>query len=179
MSIDWLLILVASFALLHEQMTQLVRHFQAVMSAAQAFGPSAEQTAVLNFEKVPANISALVSFFLMAFLLALAYFWSLEALGGATLGKRLLGLRVVRAADQSKAGIWATGMRTILFLLGPAIFTFAPTSSSAGITIISLLGAALWLADSIVLATDSQKRSLHDKAAGTLVVRKAPPRPAR
>lgn len=174
MTMDWLLILVASFLLLHEQMAQLVDRLQAVMTTAQALGPTAEQNAFLNFEQNPATISTLVSYFLMVFLMALAYFWALEARGGATLGKRVLGLRVVNLPEQTPAGIWSTGVRTILFLTGPAIFAFA---GAWGLSIISLLGGALWFADSLVLATDPQKRSLHDRLAGTIVVRKAPARP--
>jgi uncharacterized RDD family membrane protein YckC len=169
MTLDWLLILVASFLLLHEQMAQLVDRLQAQMTAAQAFGPTAEQNALLNFEKNPATISALVSYFLLVFLIALAYFWALEARGGATLGKRLLGLRVVNLPGQTPAGVWSAGVRTILFLAGPAIFAFA---GAWGISLVSLLGGALWFADSVVLATDPQKRSLHDRLAGTTVVRK-------
>jgi uncharacterized RDD family membrane protein YckC len=177
MTMDWLLILAASFLLLHEQMTQLLHRFQSVLTAAQTFGTGAEQTALTNFEKDPATVSALVSYFLLAFLMALVYFWALEATSGATLGKRVLGLRVVRA-DQSPAGIWAAGVRTIVFLLGPAIFTFSPGIGVVGAALISLVGAALWFADSLILATDPQKRSLHDKLAGTLVIRKAPARPS-
>ena len=110
MTMDWLLILVASFLLLHAQMAQLVDRLQAVMTTAQALGPTAEQNAFVNFEQNPATISALVSYFLMVFLMALAYFWALEARGGATLGKRVLGLRVVNLPEQTPAGIWSTGV---------------------------------------------------------------------
>jgi uncharacterized RDD family membrane protein YckC len=174
MTMDWLLILVASFLLLHEQMAHLVDRLQAVMTSAQALGPTAEQNAFVTFEQNPATISALVSYFLMVFLIAVVYFWALEARGGATLGKRVLGLRVVNLPEQTPAGIWSAGVRTILFLTGPAVFAFA---GAWGLSIISLLGAALWFADSLVLATDPQKRSLHDRLAGTIVVRKAPARP--
>jgi uncharacterized RDD family membrane protein YckC len=174
MTMDWLLIMVASFLLLREQMAQLVDRLQAQMTAAQAIGPTAEQNALLHFEKSPATISALTSYFLMVFLIALVYFWALEARGGATLGKRVLGLRVVNLPGQTPAGVWSAGVRTILFLGGPAIFTFA---NAWGLPIVSLLGGALWFADSVVLATDPQKRSLHDRLAGTTVVRKVRARP--
>jgi uncharacterized RDD family membrane protein YckC len=177
MTMDWLLILAASFLLLHAQMFHLVHRFQAVMVNAQTLGPNAETTALTNFIKSPATVSTQTSYWLMALLLALAYFWGLEARGGATLGKRVLGLRVVRAADRSPAGVWLAGARTLLFLTGPAIFALSsPRNFLPGVAIISLLGVALWVADSLVLATDPQKRSLHDKVAGTLVVRKAPQR---
>jgi uncharacterized RDD family membrane protein YckC len=179
MTMDWLLILGASFLLLHEQMTQLIDRFQAAMLAAQALGPDAQATALSNFEKDPATVRALISYFLMAFLMALVYFCALQANGGATLGKRVLGLRVVRA-DRSPAGLWASGVRTILFLIGPAILTFSSSIGYVSLAaVLSLLGAALWIADSLVLATDPQRRSLHDKLAGTIVVRKTPRRGTR
>lgn len=173
MTMDWLVILGASFLLLHEQMTQLIHRAQAVLLTAQTLGPDAQRTAMANFANDRATQSALLSYFLMAFLMALAYFWALQATGGATLGKRLLGLRVVRATDQSPAGAWVSGVRTILFLIGPAIFTFSPGAGFLGATFISVLGAAIWFADCWVLARDPQKRALHDKLAGTIVVRKA------
>jgi uncharacterized RDD family membrane protein YckC len=178
MTMDWLLILGASFLLLHEQMTQLIHRAQSVLLTAQTLSPDAKQTAWANFANDRANQSALLSYFVMAFLMALAYFWALQASGGATLGKRLFGLRVVRASDQSPAGIWVSGVRTVLFLIGPAIFTFSPGAGFLGATFITVLGAAMWFADSLVLATDPQKRALHDKLAGTIVVRKAPRRGA-
>ena len=174
MTMDWLLILVASFLLLHEQMAQLVDRLQAVMTTAQALGPTAEQNAFLNFEQNPATISTLVSYFLMVFLMALAYFWALEARGGATLGKRVLGLRVVNLPEQTPVG----------HLVDRSAHDLVPDRAGdlrlrrrRGLSIISLLGGALWFADSLVLATDPQKRSLHDRLAGTIVVRKAPARP--
>lgn len=171
MTLDWLLILGASFGLLHEQMFQLIHRAQSMLLAAQTLAPAAQQTAMSNFARDGANQSALFSYFLMVFLMALVYFWALSTYGGATLGKRLLGLRVVRAADRSPAGVWVSGIRTVAFLIGPAILTFSP-----GTALIGVLGAAIWFADSLVLVRDPQKRALHDKVAGTVVVRKAPHR---
>ena len=178
MTMDWMLILAASFLLLHTQMTQLWHHLQLVLTSSQTLGTAAAHAEFAKFEKAPATVSALVSYFLMVFLIALVYFWALQAAGGATLGKRVLGLRVVSAADKSPAGIRATGIRTILFLIGPAIFTFSPSVGFLGAGFVSLVGAALWFADSVVAASDPQKRSLHDRAAGTLVVRKDRAKPS-
>jgi uncharacterized RDD family membrane protein YckC len=179
MTMDWLLVLGASFLLLHEQMAQLLHRFQHLANTAHSLGPDAQATALTNFARDPATISAEISYWLLAILMAVAYFWALQASGGATLGKRLLGLRVVRAADQSPAGLWASGVRTILFLIGPSLVVFsAPHNYLPLVPAICVLGAALWIADSLVLATDPQKRALHDKLAGTIVVRKAPRRRA-
>jgi uncharacterized RDD family membrane protein YckC len=172
MTIDWMLILIVSFALLHEQMIQFWHRLESTVNAMQGLSQSAEQATFSNFEHSAATASAKFSYFLMAFLLALVYFWTAEALGGATLGKRLLGLRVVRAADLSPAGVVPAGIRTVLFLAGPAVFTFVPDGFQAA-GLIVIVGALIWLADGLVLATDARRQSLHDRAAGTLVVRAA------
>jgi uncharacterized RDD family membrane protein YckC len=177
MTMDWLVILAASFLLLHEQMAQLLHRFQHLVGTAQTLGPDAQATALTNFVRDPATISAEISYWLLAVLMALAYFWALQANGGATLGKRLLGLRVVRAADRSPAGAWVSGVRTILFLIGPSLVVFsAPRNYVPLVAAVGVLGAVLWIADSLVAATDPQKRALHDRLAGTIVVRKAPRR---
>jgi uncharacterized RDD family membrane protein YckC len=173
MTIDWMLILIASFALLHEQMLQFWRRLEAAVTAMQGLSQSAEQATFSNFEHSAATASAKFSYFLMAFLLALVYFWTTETLGGATLGKRLLGLRVVRAGDLAPAGLVPSGIRTVIFLAGPALFTFVQDAGFQASGLIVILGALAWLADGLVLATDPRKQSLHDRAAGTLVVRAA------
>jgi len=105
--------------------------------------------------------------------LALVYYWALHVVGGATLGKRVLGLRVVTAKDRSAVGVRAAGIRTVVYLVGPAAFLFAPKIGFVGSAAISALGGMLWIADSLVALPDAQRRSLHDRAAGTVVVRKA------
>jgi uncharacterized RDD family membrane protein YckC len=112
----------------------------------------------------PATTSTLLRFFLIAFAIALAYFWALSAASGATVGKHVLGLRVVAAADRSRISIWAAGVRAVAFLAGPAIFLLAPD--------IGLLGGLIWCADCLVMVLDSRMQCLHDRAAKTEVVRK-------
>ena len=67
--------------------------------------------------------------------------WLLTALTGFTVGKRLLGMRVVRL-DGRPVGLYRSLIRTVLFLL------VVPP-----------------------LVLDADLRGLHDKAAGTIVIR--------
>jgi uncharacterized RDD family membrane protein YckC len=67
--------------------------------------------------------------------------WLLTALTGFTVGKRLLGMRVVRL-DGKPVGFYRSLIRTVLFLL------VVPP-----------------------LVLDADLRGLHDKAAGTIVIR--------
>jgi uncharacterized RDD family membrane protein YckC len=70
-----------------------------------------------------------------------AEIWLLTALTGFTVGKRLLGMRVARL-DGKPVGFYRSFIRTILFLL------VVPP-----------------------LVLDADLRGLHDKAAGTIVIR--------
>lgn len=171
MTVDWMLILGASFLVLYSQMERLVQQVQAV-SRADEVSQAAGQAAVTHFLRDPSTASAYLSYSLVVYGLAIAYFWILQATGGATLGKLLVGLRVVSFMDRTRAGIRATGLRTMVFLVGPVAFTFATRLGPAG-GIISLAGAAFWIADCAVLLSDPERRALHDRVAGTLVVRTA------
>ncbi len=51
------------------------------------------------------------------------------------------------------------------FLVGPAVFLLT-------VVPLNFVGGALWLADAIVGLADPQTRSLHDRLAGTIVVKK-------
>jgi len=70
-----------------------------------------------------------------------AEIWLLTALTGFTLGKRLLGMRVARL-DGKPVGLYRSLIRTVLFLL---------------------------VVPALVL--DGDLRGLHDKGAGTIVIR--------
>lgn len=172
-TIDWVLIFVVSVLALHTQMTRFYHQAQSVLTASQGLSQSAASATLTHFMQSSATISTLVSFFLLVFGLALVYYWALHVAGGATLGKRALGLRVVTASDRSGVGVRAAGIRAVVYLVGPAAFLFAPKIGFVGSSAISALGGLLWLADSLMAAVDIQRRSLHDRAAGTLVVRKA------
>jgi uncharacterized RDD family membrane protein YckC len=81
------------------------------------------------------------------------YFAVCEGLTGTTLGKRLFGLRVVRAADGRRCGPGAAVVRTVLRLIDNVLF--------------SLPGIA-------AIVTSPRRQRLGDRAAGTLVVSEVP-----
>lgn len=66
----------------------------------------------------------------------------LIALGGASFGQRLLGLRVVSVTTGGRVALWRVVVRTLLLCL--------------------VVPAVIW---------DRDQRGLHDRAAGTVVVR--------
>jgi uncharacterized RDD family membrane protein YckC len=70
----------------------------------------------------------------------------------------------VRAADRARLGVAVAGVRTVAFLLGPAIFLLL-------ISPVNVIGGVLWAADAGLPLLDSRAQSLHDKVAGTVVVR--------
>ena len=94
-----------------------------------------------------------VAFFLLTF----AYFFGTELVWAQTLGKRLLGLRVVRA-DGSHAGAGMIFIRNLVRLVDwlPAFY---------------VVGAVA------VFATGERRQRLGDLAAGTRVVSGSPPGP--
>lgn len=78
------------------------------------------------------------------------YYWLANALGG-TLGKRILGLRVVRASDGNNLGVGPGFGRVIVWFIG-------------GIP----LGLGWWWA-----SWDKRGQAWHDKAVDSIVVKKA------
>jgi uncharacterized RDD family membrane protein YckC len=164
MTLDWFLILAAAFLAVLSPMLKIWHQLDAVFANSQAANQTASQTAINNVLQSPATTSTLVRFWLIAFAIALAYFWALSAASGGTVGKHVLGLRVVAAADRSKISIGAAGVRAVAFLAGPAIFLLAPD--------VGLLGGLIWLADCSVMLLDSRMQCLHDRAAKTAVIRK-------
>jgi uncharacterized RDD family membrane protein YckC len=76
-------------------------------------------------------------------------------------------------SDRSGIDIRTAGIRAAVFLAGPALFLFTSSTGVAAGGLIALVGGILWLADCMVLITDAQRQSLHDRAAGTIVVRKS------
>ena len=86
---------------------------------------------------------------LVYFAIVLIYYFAAEAATGQTLGKRVLGLRVVRL-DGSPAGAGAIALRTILRVVDSLPFAY----------IVGLI---------VMLATPSKQR-VGDLAAGTVVV---------
>ncbi len=161
--LDWTIIMGVSIAIFLAPLVALARQMQAIMNQYQ--DPIAAQTALDNLNRDPSTLNTLLHTQLTAFGIALAYFWIAHAAWGTTLGKQAVGLRVVTASDHSRISIWSAGIRTATFLIGPAVFLIAHAP-------LSFVGGAAWLADALVGVTDPQTRSLHDRMAGTIVVKK-------
>jgi uncharacterized RDD family membrane protein YckC len=171
-TIDWILILTVAFAILHTEVLRFWHQIQVLLNDAQTLSQAATQSAYTNFFQSPATNRTIVTYYAVAFGIAVIYFWALQAAGGATLGKRLLGIQVVSAADRGPISVRTAGIRTAALLLGPAMFSIASKVAVLG-GAASTLGGILWVADGFVLVTSAQRQSLHDRAAGTLVIRKA------
>ncbi len=104
---------------------------------------------------------------IISLLLGTLYFMCFWAILGTSPGKMALGLRIITADGQPMN--WAkAGLRYALFFVsGLSVFTNSGLRSLASIAGLVLLGGL------ILLATDAQKRALHDRLAGTMVVKKA------
>jgi uncharacterized RDD family membrane protein YckC len=88
--------------------------------------------------------------FFIWLVIALAYYIVMEAQSGATLGKRLIGLKVVKLEGGASLDWQASIVRNVLRLIDGLFFY--------------LIGA-------IVVWTSAKKQRLGDKVAGTVVVR--------
>jgi uncharacterized RDD family membrane protein YckC len=163
--LDWAIILGVVIGIFLAPLVALARQMQAIMMHYQ--DPIAAQTALNNLGRDPSTLNTLLHMQLTAFGIALAYFWIAHSAWGTTLGKQAVGLRVVTAGDHSRISIRTAGIRTVAFLIGPAVFVFVLTPVP-----LNFVGGAAWLADALVGLTDAQVRSLHDRMAGTVVVKK-------
>lgn len=107
--------------------------------------------------------------------IAVTYYWLLTSFWGTTVGERALGTWVVTSAGRARVSHRAAFTRAVVFVAGAAVVPilslflyfnflysfFAPFSLLPG----------FFLADNLWLLGDSQRQCLHDKAAGTVVVK--------
>lgn len=156
---DWLLIMIVSVLIFLAPLLRIWRQLQAIYPD---LNTAAGQTAFSNFEHSPGTLSTLLYFWLAVFGIALAYYWVMHAVWGATLGKRAVGVSVVTAKDRTKVGVRAAGIRAVAFLIGPAILLLVAR--------IEYLGGILWLCDNGLLLLDPRAQAGHDKLAGTVVI---------
>ncbi|WP_405143665.1 RDD family protein [Sphaerisporangium sp. NBC_01403] len=96
----------------------------------------------------PAGLAILAGLFL--------YFWVQHALWGRTLGKRLLGVRVIAARTGGRLGAGRTALRALVFPLLAFV---------ADVGLWCLLAGGLWM------LLDPDGRVLHDRLLGAAVVR--------
>ncbi len=162
--LDWFIIFVVSVLLFLSPLAQVWRDWQAILARYPDLYSPAAQAAIASIQKDPATEHALLYWFISMFGIALVYYWVQHAAWGATLGKRVLGMRVVTTADRSSIGVRAAGLRAVTFLVGPAVCLLLAIP-------LSIPGALFWLADTGLPMFDSQARCIHDKLAGTIVVR--------
>ena len=88
--------------------------------------------------------------FFIWLVIALGYYIVMEAQSGATLGKRLIGLKVVKLEGGASLDLQASIVRNVLRLVDGLFF---------------------YLVGAIVVWTSDKKQRLGDKLAGTVVVR--------
>jgi uncharacterized RDD family membrane protein YckC len=94
-------------------------------------------------------------------LVFLVYEAGLLALWGRTLGKRLTGIRVVSADGRP--------LRASQVLVRSAIFALPPAARP--VPVLNVLAVVFWLAEVGLLFEGAHRQALHDRLAGTLVVR--------
>jgi uncharacterized RDD family membrane protein YckC len=108
------------------------------------------------------------------FAVALAYFVPQESVGGQSLGKRLLGIRVVDARGRALGHARSTARFAILgvpyFLNGAALPTSVTTLAGGVPVSMGVIGGPLALAWLLVFNRRT-RQSLHDLAVGAFVVR--------
>lgn len=163
-TLDWIIIVVVSVIAFWSPLSAVWHQVQAVTGRYPDLTSPAAQAAINSISRDSANQHALLYWFLGIFGIALAYYWVQHAAWGATVGKRAFGIRVVRATDRSPVGVLTAGIRTIAFLVGPAVFLLLSAP-------INVVGGVLWAADAGLPLLDSRAQSLHDRLAGTVVVR--------
>jgi uncharacterized RDD family membrane protein YckC len=163
-TLDWIIIVLASVIAFWSPLSQIWREVEAITSRYQDLTSPAAEAAINSISRSPANQRTLLYWLLAMFGIALVYYWAQHAAWGATVGKRALGVRVVRAADRGSIGVRQAGIRAVAFLAGPAILMLL-------VPPINIVGGVLWVADAGLPLVDLQAQALHDKLAGTVVVR--------
>jgi uncharacterized RDD family membrane protein YckC len=162
---DWFVVVVVSVLAFWSPLIRVWRELQVITSNYHDLGSPAAQAAINNLARDPANQHVLLYWFLGMFGIAAVYYWLQHAAFGATIGKRILGVRVVQAADHAQISVQAAGIRTVAFLVGPAVFLMLASP-------INVAGGVLWVADTGLTLLDPRSQCLHDKVAGTIVMKK-------
>jgi uncharacterized RDD family membrane protein YckC len=163
-TIDWIIIWLVSLAPFWSSVLLVAREYRAITANYQNLSSPAAQAALSHVVSDPAIQHVALYWSFALFGVALAYYWVQHAIWGATLGKRVVGVRVVNADDQGQISVRAAGIRTVTFLAGPAMLWLLASP-------LNVAGGVLWAADAGVALVDPRAQCLHDKAAGTIVIR--------
>jgi uncharacterized RDD family membrane protein YckC len=182
-TIDWFIIIALSLIAFWSPLSRMLRELSAVGTRYPGLASPAAQAAINSIGRNPANQRTVLYWILGMFGIALVYFWVQHAAWGATVGKRVLGVRVVRAADRSAVGVRQAGIRAAAFVAGPAAALLASAIAAivgSGAVLLLLLsieiaGYVLWVTDGCMVLRNPQAQSLHDRLAGTVVVRQRLP----
>jgi uncharacterized RDD family membrane protein YckC len=170
-ALDWLIIFVVSVLALWSPLARLFHEVQAISASHPDTSSPAAQAAFDSVFRDPSNQHTVLYWFLAMFGIALAYYWVQHAAWGATIGKRALGVQVVQAGDRSSIGVRTAGIRAAAFLIGPAAFFIGPAAFLLVGGLFEVAGGALWIADTGLSLLDPRTQCLHDKLAGTIVIR--------
>lgn len=100
----------------------------------------------------------------MSAIAGFAYFVLLETSNGATLGKQVLGLRVVGESGAAPVATEASARRNAWMLIG--ILSGIPVVGFLA----SLASLGIVIAIAVTLNGDARKQGVHDKFGGTLVL---------
>ena len=162
--VDWLIIYIVSVLAFWSPLIRVAREIRAIVVSTQGQNSPAAQAAIDNLLGDPSTRHVLLYWSLAVFAIALAYYWIQHAAWGATIGKRAVGVRVVQADDHARIGVRAAGIRAVALLVGPAVLWLL-------VPPFSIVGGVLWAADAGVALLDPRVQCLHDKLAGTIVIR--------
>ncbi|KAB2350802.1 RDD family protein [Actinomadura rudentiformis] len=91
------------------------------------------------------------------------YEWLQLAVWGRTIGKRFAGIQVVRM-NSGKPGVWRALPRAAVYSAPIALRPVA---------ILGVLAGLFWVANVAAMYEGSQRQALHDRLAGTVVVKRS------
>ena len=96
----------------------------------------------------------------------------LVAATGASIGKRIVGMRIVNAADGSPVNSGVAFKRLLLDLIGvPAVFLLRASEVGLGAFFIFVIGlVVLAIINLVLLFSDDRNQTLNDKISNTVVV---------
>jgi uncharacterized RDD family membrane protein YckC len=159
--IDWIAVLMLSLPVWIPVMIAMVHRLQAVIQ--QYPGGPAQPGAQAAFNR--AIFAMYGTIFLVAgaqAAISFGYDWLQHGVWGRTLGKRALGTKVVTVGDRTRISGGAAAGRAAIYALIPAV---------------PFLGGLFALLNELWLLWDPQRQCLHDKPAGTVVVKVSTPGP--
>lgn len=84
------------------------------------------------------------------------------AIWGRTVGKRLTGIRVASVTDGGRPGVLQSLTRAAIFCL---------PSAARPVPVLNALAGIFWLGEIGLMLEGAYRQALHDRAAGTVVVR--------